>query len=138
MKPVIITGYQHLFVQIGSDLPSLYPIFTKHGDIIDRLTRNLSEKFKAYPIIRHYVTAQNNVFCLIFITISTPIFTKLFGQLWKPYWKVFANFQNDLQISFKELKISSNNTSKIIEFRQITRVLDIFLLPKPRITNFGT
>ena len=40
-------------------------------------------------------------------------------------------------ISFKEPKISSNNTSKIIEFRQITRVLDIFLLPKPRITNFG-
>ena len=41
-------------------------------------------------------------------------------------------------ISFKELKIFPNNTSKIIEFRQITRVLDLFLLPKPRITNFGT
>ena len=33
-------------------------------------------------------------------------------------------------IPFKEPKISSNNTSKIIEFRQITRVLGIFLLPK--------
>ena len=46
-----------------------------------KLTRNLSEKFKAYLIIRHYVTAQSNVFCFIFITISTPISTKFFGQL---------------------------------------------------------
>ena len=60
---------------------TIYLILTKLGDIIDRLTRNLSEKFKAYPIIRHYVTAQSNVFCLIFITISTPISTKFFGQL---------------------------------------------------------
>ena len=35
-------------------------------------------------------------------------------------------------ISFKEPKISSYNTSKIIEFRQITQVLDIFLLPNTK------
>ena len=40
-------------------------------------------------------------------------------------------------ISFKESKIYSNNTYKI-EFRQITQVLDLLLLLKPRITNFGT
>ena len=78
------------------ELPSLYPIVTKLGDITDRLTRNLSEKFKAYLIIKHYVTAQSNVFCHIFITISTPISTKFFGDLCNPYWKVFTNFQNDL------------------------------------------
>ena len=68
--------------QMRFELPSLYTILTKLGDITDRLTRNLSEKFKAYPIIRHYVTAQSNVFCPIFITIqlSTPISTKFFGQ----------------------------------------------------------
>ena len=38
-------------------------------------------------------------------------------------------------ISFKEPKISPNNTSKIIKFRQIMRILDLCLLPKPRITN---
>ena len=32
-------------------------------------------------------------------------------------------------ISFKEPKIYPNNTSKMIEFRQITRVLDLLLLP---------
>ena len=44
-------------IQMRFEVPSLYLILTKLGDIIDRLTRNLSEKFKAYPIIRHYVTA---------------------------------------------------------------------------------
>ena len=95
-------------------------------------TRNLFEKFKAYPIIKHYVTAQSNVFCFIFITISTPIFSDSCESLIGRSSQIFR------MISFKEPKISSNNTSKIIEFRQITRVLDIFLLPKPRITNFGS
>ena len=68
-------------INMHFEVPSLYLILTKLGDIIDRLTRNLSEKCEACPIIRHYVTAQSNVFYLIFIIISTPISTKFFGQL---------------------------------------------------------
>ena len=74
-------------------------ILTKLGDITDRLTRNLSETFKAYPIIKHYVTAQSNVFCPIFITISNQLQypSSFLDSCKSPIdWKDFTNFQNDL------------------------------------------
>ena len=76
----LISASTKFMTQMRFELLSFYPILTKFGDITDRLTKNLSEKFQAYPIIKHYVTAQNDVFCFIFITISTPISTKFFGQ----------------------------------------------------------
>ena len=72
----------------------------------------------SYYIIRHYVTAQNNVFCLIFITISSPISTSFLDSCESPIGRSSQIFR---MIPFKEPKISSNSTSKIIEFRQITR-----------------
>ena len=107
-------------------LPSFYQILTKlHGDITNRFTRNLSKKFQAYPIIKHYVTAQSNFFCPIFMTISTPISTKSFGQLWKPYCRRSSQIFKMISISFKELTIfryfriirqKSSNFAKLREF----------------------
>ena len=63
----------------------------------------MSEKFEAYPIIRDEVTAQSNVFCHIFITISTPISTKFsdtFDSLIGRSLQIFS------MIAYQEFEIS--------------------------------
>ena len=79
----LLSASTKFVTQMRFEVRSLYLILTKLGDIIDRFTRNLPKNVKhiQLQVIRHYVTAQSNVFCLIFITISTPISTKFFGQL---------------------------------------------------------
>ena len=131
----LISASNKFLTQMPFELPSLYPILTKLGDITDRLTRNISENLKHMQL--------SNIMLQLKATSFAP-FSSLY-QLQYP-----ANFSDSCEspigrssqifrmISFKELKIYPNNTSKIIEFRQITRVLDLLLLPKPRITNFGT
>ena len=116
------------------EVPSLYYlILTKLGDIIDRLTRNLSEN------VKHI---QLSDIMLQLKATSFASFSSLHQFQYPPSFSdscespIGRSPQIFRMISFKEPKISPNNTSKIIEFRQITRVLDIFLLPKPRITNF--
>ena len=67
-------------------------------------------------------------FCLIFITISILQYLPSFSDTCES--PIGRSSQIFRMIPFKELKISSKNTSKITKFRQITRVLDAFLLPK--------
>ena len=101
----------------------MIPILTKIGKFANRLTRKVSEKFKAYLTIKHYVTAETK--SSVFYPILTYFHQYIDSNIYQIVRTVVGASLDGLnqilkRSHFKELTILQNNTRKINDLHQIT------------------